>query len=242
MGWVRPRSVVFVHSHKRWWKQGHLSVLLPWWCCCGSLPPLWSSVRAAAQVREEVSWMLLETAHVVGLVFLSNMDFNGNIDVVTAVASQTAEHEQTERKRRAEADKNKEKTSCFYSSPRQPPWQLPDALDKFCFFRTSIWSVQLSHHSQAWAVRGSVETGPNRTHKWNHTKEEQLHKSEAQSQQIKSPEEPCGAERLLVQTVLYGGVAGSSGLFLTKKCLSEAWAVMSSTAYTHTHTRTAVSK
>lgn len=56
-------------------------------------------------------------------------------------------------------------------------------------------------------------------------KEEQLHKSEAQSQQSKSPEEPCGAQRLLVQTVLCTGgrgVAGSSGLFLTKKCLSEA--------------------
>lgn len=66
----------------------------------------------------------------------------------------------------------------------------------------------------------SIETDPNRTHKWNHTKEEQLHKSEAQSQQINPPER----SRALLNGAWYklssthaaaGGVAGSSGLFST---------------------------
>lgn len=88
---------------------------------------------------------------------------------------------------------------------------------------------------------GSIETDPNRTHKWNHTKEEQLHKSEAQSQQINPPER----SRALLNGAWYklssthaaaGGSRARVGCFQhgQEKCLSEteAWAaVMSSTAH-----------
>lgn len=186
-------------SHKRWWKQGNLSVPLPWWCCCGSLPPLLQYHRGGFRP-------LMLFYFYFKMRRIADSKENKCSDCSCRWAWQRLK-EWSWKEKQTQKKKGKKPIKVwvtgFRLSPSRPPW-----VSQILFLQILLFQkVYLVPAAFATRTDGrerrdsSMETDPNRTHKWNNKRGEIMQQRGTEPADKTTGEQPCGAEWVLVHTV-----------------------------------------